>query len=153
MFINTSKIHFESKSQQITPCISGYIWCLSIRQRYILKANHNCKSVLSEPIVGVYQYVKDTFWKQITTKQAHLPQLTQVFINTSKIHFESKSQPSSCLPSLLLRCLSIRQRYILKANHNRPITNVCRSHGVYQYVKDTFWKQITTMKVPSHLVG
>ena len=92
VFINKSKIHFESKSQlhQITAsCYTGY---LSISQRYILKANHN--------IVG------------------NGTGAAQVFINKSKIHFESKSQPLSRQPLHIGRYLSISQRYILKANHN-----------------------------------
>ncbi|MCW3083603.1 MAG: hypothetical protein JWP12_969 [Bacteroidetes bacterium] len=41
MFINKSKIHFESKSQLIIYFVFAWIRCLSISQRYILKANHN----------------------------------------------------------------------------------------------------------------
>src|SRR3989339_567880 len=66
--------------------------CLSVSQRYILKANHNscCLFVI---------YLK-------------------LFISKSKIHFESKSQLT--IDQILRRfsCLSVSQRYILKANHN-----------------------------------
>ena len=41
MFINKSKIHFESKSQQLPMHFFPLARCLSISQRYILKANHN----------------------------------------------------------------------------------------------------------------
>jgi len=41
LFINKSKIQFESKSQQFDANISLTDCCLSINQRYNLKANHN----------------------------------------------------------------------------------------------------------------
>ncbi len=57
---------------------------------------------------------------------------TMVFVNKSKIHFESKSQPEHERSASLPRCLSINQRYILKANHNTisicgtSLTGVCQ---------------------------
>ncbi|MCW3083602.1 MAG: hypothetical protein JWP12_968 [Bacteroidetes bacterium] len=66
MFINKSKIHFESKSQHHGGFCGKPYGCLSISQRYILKANHNDACKIS----------------------SHLA----MFINKSKIHFESKSQ-------------------------------------------------------------
>jgi len=66
VFINKSKIHFESKSQPTLPLAFDILKCLSINQRYILKANHNASTVVYK--IGL------------------------VFINKSKIHFESKSQ-------------------------------------------------------------
>ncbi len=85
MFINTSKIQFESKSQ-LNCCFGASIYrCLSIRQRYNLKANHNAGRRIQAG--------------------------TQMFINTSKIQFESKSQ------------------HVLEV-----VTNFS---DVYQYVKDT----------------
>ena len=114
---NTSKIQFESKSQHFVV--------------FILK------------IQSCVQYVKDTIWKQITTyvslllnivmlcsirqrynlKANHNQQIVlliqeNVVFNTSKIQFESKSQPF-----LLI-----------------SLKNFC----CVQYVKDTIWKQITT---------
>ncbi len=86
MFINTSKIQFESKSQP-TP--------------------------------------------------HRLPPKPLMFINTSKIQFESKSQLSIRAAFFFLGCLSIRQRYNLKANHNSPGAFICIFRDVYQYVKDT----------------
>ena len=118
MFINTSKILFESKSQLHRWHKLSLGWCLSIRQRYFLKANHNAGMGGFERCNDVYQYVKDTFWKQITTKLHREKLNDKMFINTSKILFESKSQHQLLLSLLLLRCLSIRQRYFLKANHN-----------------------------------
>ena len=41
MFINNSKIRFESKSQHRLSNERNAIGCLSIIQRYVLKANHN----------------------------------------------------------------------------------------------------------------
>ncbi len=41
VFINKSKIHFESKSQPVNDDTGNNEGCLSISQRYILKANHN----------------------------------------------------------------------------------------------------------------
>ena len=149
MFINTSKILFESKSQPFFPVPFPSWWCLSIRQRYFLKANHNyypmsftdfmifintskilfeSKSQPERPalsdFIDVYQYVKDTFWKQITTLSFALYFLKMMFINTSKILFESKSQLRGGCCRCSWWCLSIRQRYFLKANHNRLLLRV-----------------------------
>ena len=71
---------------------------LSISQRYILKANHN-------------------YW----TMQRNI---FTVFINKSKIHFESKSQPAWISAWISFMFLSISQRYILKANHNYFLSKV-----------------------------
>ena len=60
LFINTSKIQNESKSQRLEKKQCRTWCCLSIRQRYKMKANHN-SAHLKEPIENVvYQYVKDT---------------------------------------------------------------------------------------------
>ena len=104
MFINKSKIHFESKSQ-LKFISSDFIpRCLSISQRYILKANHN------------YFHCFMSF--------------NRMFINKSKIHFESKSQLVGMWRALVRRCLSISQRYILKANHN-SIAGVTRNSEMF----------------------
>ncbi len=79
VFINKSKIHFESKSQQSFEFVFNFHRCLSISQRYILKANHNLDSL---PVKI----------------------LERVFINKSKIHFESKSQQSKSIQ------ISIKQK-------------------------------------------
>ncbi len=55
VFINKSKIHFESKSQQTFGTENIVTGCLSISQRYILKANHNDKHETQEFNEGVYQ--------------------------------------------------------------------------------------------------
>ena len=60
-----------------------------------------------------------------------------LFINTSKIQFESKSQQDATSIERWNSCLSIRQRYNLKANHNEDKSNTIKSAVVYQYVKDT----------------
>ena len=55
-----------------------------------------------------------------------------VFINKSKIHFETYSQLESLVDAVSEECLSINQRYILKPIHNinRLIKLKCKS--VYQ---------------------
>jgi hypothetical protein len=55
-----------------------------------------------------------------------------VFINKSKIHFESKSQQVFFPAAVGNGCLSISQRYILKANHNFAGVNYTAQSGVYQ---------------------
>src|SRR6218665_1632987 len=55
-------------------------------------------------------------------------ELDKLFFNTSKIQFESKSQPTIGAAQICKCCFSIRQRYNLKANHNlkgsMPASNV-----------------------------
>ena len=120
VFISVSKIQFESKSQLID---YGKIitW-------------------------GVYQCVKDTIWKQITTEAMQLANAAGVFISVSKIQFESKSQRFGRWIQYDYWCLSVCQRYNLKANHNGRKRFIGCSWGVYQCVKDTIWKQITTSR-------
>ena len=118
VFISVSKIQFESKSQLIvwfTQCSRG---CLSVCQRYNLKANHNTQSAGAKSFYGVYQCVKDTIWKQITTFWMSALFGSWVFISVSKIQFESKSQLIYIGVAVAARCLSVCQRYNLKANHN-----------------------------------
>jgi hypothetical protein len=55
-----------------------------------------------------------------------------VFINKSKIHFESKSQPFTPAQAATAQCLSINQRYILKANHNKIVKFGDVDDSVYQ---------------------
>ena len=145
LFFNTSKIQFESKSQLRHVKRNRFNRCFSIRQRYNLKANHNEKQEEQALKEVVFQYVKDTIWKQITTGDVwfYIPQ--RLFFNTSKIQFESKSQPIGLTGPQGDSCFSIRQRYNLKANHNPPQLAAPRFEVVFQYVKDTIWNQITTL--------
>ena len=55
VFINKSKIHFESKSQLLKDKCEICKGCLSINQRYILKANHNGERSANYYFTGVYQ--------------------------------------------------------------------------------------------------
>ena len=146
LFFNTSKIQFESKSQLLLLSVAIVNGCFSIRQRYNLKANHNHFHDLLISTIVVFQYVKDTIWKQITTCIGKAPYICMLFFNTSKIQFESKSQQIECVGIRVSCCFSIRQRYNLKANHNHISLFCFILVVVFQYVKDTIWKQITTRK-------
>ena len=55
MFINKSKIQFESHSQLLEGAISFQLGCLSISQRYNLKAIHNMEYNINADIKDVYQ--------------------------------------------------------------------------------------------------
>ena len=145
LFFNTSKIQFESKSQHCCWVFLNLGSCFSIRQRYNLKANHNIFYLFCHLLNVVFQYVKDTIWKQITTIAHGIICFALLFFNTSKIQFESKSQHVNRLNTSLVSCFSIRQRYNLKANHNSKTGRTWTSLVVFQYVKDTIWKQITTI--------
>ena len=111
LFINTSKIQNESKSQLGEVEASEDDSCLSIRQRYKMKANHNGDDMI------IWYY--------------------ELFINTSKIQNESKSQRKRNDSYSCKCCLSIRQRYKMKANHNLAMEMNPMFYVVYQYVKDT----------------
>src|SRR6218665_2406443 len=111
LFFNTSKIQFESKSQHTLEEAKEWLCCFSIRQRYNLKANHNCGH-------------RNTYFSLL-------------FFNTSKIQFESKSQHLIRNNKSFNCCFSIRQRYNLKANHNRILFVRQVVVVVFQYVKDT----------------
>ena len=146
LFFNTSKIQFESKSQQHGHGVRTWRSCFSIRQRYNLKANHNLLWKGWRLFSVVFQYVKDTIWKQITTVMSRTASERMLFFNTSKIQFESKSQLFPFRNSKQFSCFSIRQRYNLKANHNYTVKHAIAFPVVFQYVKDTIWKQITTIR-------
>ena len=55
VFISKSKIQFESKSQQGATFAPREAWCLSVSQRYNLKANHNNVKIADAKAIGVYQ--------------------------------------------------------------------------------------------------
>ena len=55
VFINKSKIQFESYSQQERHSKSSQSGCLSINQRYNLKAIHNGAAITYLQGTGVYQ--------------------------------------------------------------------------------------------------
>ena len=143
--ISVSKIQFESKSQQRKPRPRATSWWLSVCQRYNLKANHNVVDGALNFLFGGYQCVKDTIWKQITTTKTKNRREDKVVISVSKIQFESKSQLWRLRRLPVQWWLSVCQRYNLKANHNWPYCVVCYFRGGYQCVKDTIWKQITTL--------
>ena len=67
-----------------------------------------------------------------------------LFISVSKIHFFCESQPIPCYYDCSLSCLSVCQRYIFFANHNKRLIGCSDSYVVYQCVKDTFFLRITT---------
>ena len=114
---SSSKIQFESNSQLV--------------------------DIGSIVLIGCYQFLKDTIWKQFTTQH-----------------------PLYCYVG---RVLPVPQRYNLKAIHNWRVEVVFHSYGVtssskiqfesnsqpnalcnsepqrcYQFLKDTIWKQFTT---------
>ena len=139
-----SKIHSESKSQRYGNSTRNCCDCVSLCQRYILKANHNWCAGIIGTIRTVSHYVKDTFWKQITTIQTNTIFTKQLCLTMSKIHSESKSQRVYANRFPQTDCVSLCQRYILKANHNMVDMITSALKTVSHYVKDTFWKQITT---------
>ena len=57
--------------------------------------------------------------------------------NTTKIQNESESQLMSEGEVLQFGCYQIRQRYKMKANHNKPDGVDYRSNAVIKYDKDT----------------
>ena len=147
------------------------LWVLPVPQRYNLKAIHNKRAAFVFWTVGVtssskiqfesnsqrqiggaqfygrcYQFLKDTIWKQFTTQRTSPRQIQKVLpvpqrynlkaihnytspkprtpagvTSSSKIQFESNSQLASYAARMLDRC--------------------------YQFLKDTIWKQFTTMCV------
>ena len=144
LFSLLSKIHFESKSQRVKFYLPQMNRCFLFCQRYILKANHNNDLIVDSQIQVVFSFVKDTFWKQITTVLCCFICQLELFSLLSKIHFESKSQRSFGLSKYCYSCFLFCQRYILKANHNQRMQERWTSMVVFSFVKDTFWKQITT---------
>ena len=115
-----------------------------------------------------HQYLKDTIWKQFTTSSgAHyfrsvvspIPQRYNLkaihnllhlkgqqhlgVTNTSKIQSESNSQP--CKPCLYI---SFWCHQYLKDTIWKQFTTVSSTHPLlsrcHQYLKDTIWKQFTT---------
>ncbi len=195
LFISSSKIHSESYLQQIAFSLPSWSSCLSVLQRYILKAIYNyrlyglifisvvyqffkdtfwklfttveslysflfcCLSVLQRYILKaiynkscsshfasavVYQFFKDTFWKLFTTIIVRQSRCTRLFISSSKIHSESYLQLAMVNGMLNSCCLSVLQRYILKAIYNTVQKVIPSGLVVYQFFKDTFWKLFTT---------
>ena len=116
--LTMSKIHSESKSQLHENIHFAQANCVSLCQRYILKANHNIVGSICKNPTTVSHYVKDTFWKQITTSFNSTWFCCKLCLTMSKIHSESKSQLRTSWIFTPSDCVSLCQRYILKANHN-----------------------------------
>jgi len=165
----------------------------SIRQRYKMKAIHNTSPYSAAMLSTVFntskiqnesnsqltsnnsatlpdcvQYVKDTKWKQFTTKIYHnqlIYYCVQYVKDTKWKQFTTKPTTQS---RFLWLC-SIRQRYKMKAIHNgngkilertltvfntskiqnesnsqRALVMMIFALDCVQYVKDTKWKQFTT---------
>ena len=118
----------------------------------------------------VYQYFKDTKFKQFTTSPPAHPPARLLFINTSKIQNSSNSQLMIICNTIIVGlfintskiqnssnsqhslgflfayscCLSILQRYKIQAIHNMNLNTRNKRVVVYQYFKDTKFKQFTT---------
>ena len=122
------------------------ISCLSILQRYKIQAIHNTvlRTFLRPSVV--YQYFKDTKFKQFTTSDGSFWICEKLFINTSKIQNSSNSQHLIGCSFRKMGCLSILQRYKIQAIHNHCDINFQFNNVVYQYFKDTKFKQFTTIK-------
>ena len=139
-----SKIHFESNSQPIRPRVYQYVYWK--------------------------RYVKDTFWKQFTTRKvvrissSQLKTICQRYIlkaihnayrcvgyswfienDMSKIHFESNSQRGYQIVNSPFHW----KRYVKDTFWKQFTTsiNAKKSNNHWKrYVKDTFWKQFTTWR-------
>ena len=115
---NMSKIQFESNSQPIT----------------------------SRQIAGARcdQYVKDTIWKQFTTPTHKMYSSRRLWpicqrYNLKAIH---NSRLPMKLKSLVVTNMSKIQ---FESNSQRSANERDESDGCDQYVKDTIWKQFTTL--------
>ena len=165
---NTSKIQSESNSQPL--CSDTYL--LSGCHQYLkdtIWKQFTTKLMLFLFSLRCHQYLKDTIWKQFTTNLL-TPTYTywchQYLKDTIWKQFTTKK-----LFNLFFFGVSpIPQRYNLKAIHNRCISNsfaafgvtntskiqsesnsqryafpACKALGCHQYLKDTIWKQFTTI--------
>ena len=96
------------------------------------------------------QYVKDTIWKQFTTEASMLIECwscDQYVKDTIWKQFTTHLSCKANLPGLWPIC----QRYNLKAIHNSPLHCQSNPAGCDQYVKDTIWKQFTTLNTTEAL--
>ena len=168
-------------------------WLCSVCQRYDLKAIHNRCLVPQCPMPAVFsmskirsesnsqrengvkeewiscvQYVKDTIWKQFTTKRELLDKNTSCVQYVKDTIWKQFTTGVAGRKKAALLC-SVCQRYDLKAIHNsipplrrsvgavfsmskiRSESNsqhsLLKCHAIcccVQYVKDTIWKQFTT---------
>ena len=116
-----------------------------------------------------HQYLKDTIWKQFTTVQA-LPNRSAMVSPIPQRYNLKAIHNWTAVVSVPLKVSPIPQRYNLKAIHNKygwftitapGVTNTSKiqsesnsqltisspfnSIGCHQYLKDTIWKQFTTI--------
>ena len=139
-----SKIQSESNSQQRRINVKSFYGCGFLCQRYNLKAIHNSSSRCLSGIVAVVSYVKDTIWKQFTTKATAITDIDELWFPMSKIQSESNSQLTPLMGITPTGCGFLCQRYNLKAIHNKNGKMHFFKNAVVSYVKDTIWKQFTT---------
>ena len=164
-----SKIQSESKSQQFRVCGDTVIGCgiyvkdtiwkqiTTIKcdivtipklwylcQRYNLKANHNkgCWIVDYRRVVVSMSKIQSESKSQLGCRQCWG---VFVVVSMSKIQSESKSQrqsANSLFCNVVVSMSKIQSES--KSQHIREYFNLCNSCGIY--VKDTIWKQITTVR-------
>ena len=140
-----SKIQSESNSQPRESWGKICFSCGFLCQRYNLKAIHNTKDGRATYIRAVVSYVKDTIWKQFTTQICTNLTSPELWFPMSKIQSESNSQQPEPSVFTYQRCGFLCQRYNLKAIHNENTRRIRNRAAVVSYVKDTIWKQFTTI--------
>ena len=138
------RTEIESKSQQGLNRLDRFISCCKDGKELKLKANHNSLKILRQTSFVVAKMGKNWNWKQITTGSGFGLLGTKLLQRWERTEIESKSQPKSLLPNLLLCCCKDGKELKLKANHNCGRAVISFSWVVAKMGKNWNWKQITT---------
>ena len=127
----------------VSPCWWGLLWFPMSKIQS--ESNSQPWSWEADKRQAVVSYVKDTIWKQFTTRASNCFWYDSLWFPMSKIQSESNSQPVVRGRFRRIRCGFLCQRYNLKAIHNQPVILTWWETAVVSYVKDTIWKQFTTL--------
>ena len=144
LYYQSQRYNFESKSQPRLCCAQENRRCITNHKDTILKANHNRGVTRVANGMAVLPITKIQFWKQITTLRLDIVPARELYYQSQRYNFESKSQLGTRSWILTLGCITNHKDTILKANHNTLTTNQRNEQAVLPITKIQFWKQITT---------
>ena len=111
----------------------------SLKHYPILKANHNQKHIFQRALMAVLPITKIQFWKQITTQLVSIESYPQLYYQSQRYNFESKSQHGMRMRNFPWRCITNHKDTILKANHNGQRVSPILYNAVLPITKIQFW--------------
>ena len=122
-------------------------------QRYKFESNSQHDSDLRQACEVVLHDTKIQIWKQFTTTMPLFSRRDRLYYTIQRYKFESNSQPTSTVSTLIVSCITRYKDTNLKASHNWPGSGALQPVVVLHDTKIQIWKQFTTAVVLFNLPG